>query len=61
MILTRLSQLPPDTPLRDALDEIDHLYSLPHEIEERTGHLPTDAQLMAWFDCGDVMAWVEGV
>lgn len=53
---------PPSTELSEVLDEIDRVLELPFWLEERTGRMPTDAELLSWRFVGDVLRWAgEGV
>lgn len=49
--------LGPDTPLAEALDQVDRICSLPFWLEEATGRIPTDAELLSWHTLGDALRW----
>lgn len=47
-----------DTELATALCGIDRIYSLSFWLEEATGEMPTDAELLSWVTVGDVARWL---
>lgn len=44
--------------LKDVLCEIDRLMSLPFWIEEISGDIPGDAELLSWQTVGDAERWM---
>ena len=50
------------TELRECLDEINRVLTLPFWLEDHTGRMPTDAELMSFRFVGDVLRWAgEGI
>ena len=47
----------PDTELSDIMDELARVYDLPFWLEEQTGRMPTDAELLTFRYVGDVLRW----
>ena len=43
----------------DALCPVDRVGALPFWLEEMTGEIPTDAELLNWRTVADVARWVE--
>jgi hypothetical protein len=48
-----------DSELEAVLCPVDRVGALPFWLEEMTGSIPTDAELMNWRTVGDVARWVE--
>jgi hypothetical protein len=63
-ILSRIAEatlpglpLTPETELAEALDEIARICELPFWVEDATGRMPSDAQLLSWQTLGEVLHW----
>jgi len=52
------TEITADTVLAEVLCEIDRLMSLPFWIEELTGDIPGDAELLSWVSVGDCERWM---
>lgn len=48
-----------ETELATCLDEVNRVCSLPFWLEEMTGTIPTDAELLSWVTISDVVRWVQ--
>lgn len=48
-----------DTELSNILPEVERICALPFWLEEETGEIPTDAELLSWRTVGEVARWVD--
>lgn len=52
------AEITADTVLAEVLDPVDRICSLPFWIEEATGHMVPDAELLSWVSVGDAERWM---